>query len=453
MAGGIAPAFTSYAGTSMDQYSTLIASGALLVVLLVLLASGVWVAISLLAMGVVGLAVFTDAPVGSLIVSSMWDASWGWPMTALPLFIWMGEILFRTRLSEDMFKGLGPWVSWLPGRLLHVNILGCGIMAAVAGSSAVTCATVARMSLPELKKRGYDEGMMIGTLAGSGTLGLMIPPSIIMIVYGVTAQQSVARLFMAGILPGLLLIALFMGYVIVWSLLNPSKVPPRDPALSFGAKLWNSRRLIPVGLLIAAVIGVIYGGLATPTEAATVGVVGAMVLAKLGGTLSLKSLGESLMSAMKISCMISFIVACAAVLSISVGFLNIPQVLAAKVESMALSPYMLLAVLTAFFLVLGCFLEGISILVLSSAVILPMVQAAGIDLIWFGIYIVIIIEIAQITPPLGFNLFVLQSMTGRDIWRVTKASIPFCVLLVIAIGLITIFPGIVTYLPNLMSQR
>lgn len=437
----------------MDQYTTLMASGVMLAALLVLLASGVWVAVSLLAIGVIGLGVFTSAPVGSLLASTMWDSSWSWAMTALPLFIWMGEILFRTRLSEDMFKGLGPWVDWLPGRLLHVNVLGCGLMAAVAGSSSVTCATVARMALPELKRRNYPEGMMIGTLAGSGTLGLMIPPSIIMIVYGVTAQQSVARLFMAGVLPGLLLIVLFMGYVMLWSMFNKSKIPPRDPKMPFMQKLWNSRRLIPVALLIAAVIGTIYGGLATPTEAATFGVLGALLLALFTGGLTAKSFFDSLMSAMKISCMISFIVACAAVLSITVGFLGIPQVLAVAVESMNLSPTMLLVVLTLFFLVLGCFLEGISILVLSSAVVLPMVQAAGIDLLWFGIYIIIVIEIAQLTPPLGFNLFVLQSMTGRDIWRITVASLPFVALLLVAVVLITVFPQIVTVLPDMMMQR
>jgi len=436
----------------MDQFAVFLVSGVLLTVLLALLASGVWIALSLLALGIFGLAVFSDAPAGSLAISSMWDASWGWPMTALPLFIWMGEILFRTRLSEDMFKGLGPWVNWLPGRLLHVNILGCGIMAAVAGSSAVTCATVARMSLPELRKRGYDEQMMIGTLAGSGTLGLMIPPSIIMIVYGVLAQQSVARLFIAGVLPGLMLVALFMGYVAIWALLNPNKVPPRDPSLTLMHKLWNSRRLLPVVALITLVIGTIYGGLATPTEAATVGVIGAMLLAALGGTLNRKTLSDSLMSAMKISCMISFIVACAGALSIAAAFLNIPQALAGKVEAMNMSPFMLLLVLTLFFIVLGCFLEGISILVLSSAVVLPMVQAAGIDLIWFGVYMVVVIEMAQITPPLGFNLFVMQSMTGRDILQVTRASAPFFGLLVVAVVLLAMFPGIVTYLPSLMSE-
>ncbi len=434
----------------MAESTTLIAGIVMLVALLVLLASGIWVSLSLLAISLLGLAFFTDTPVGSLMVSTMWDGSWSWAMTALPLFIWMGEILFRTRLSEDMFKGLSPWVEWMPGRLLHVNVLGCGLMAAVAGSSSVTCATVARMALPELKKRKYPESMMLGTLAGSGTLGLMIPPSIIMIVYGVTAQQSVARMFMAGILPGLLLLALFMGYVMIWAAFNPKKIPPRDPPMPFMQKVWNSRRLIPVMLLIAVVIGSIYGGLATPTEAATFGVLGALLLGAFTGSLSMRTVMGSLISAMKISCMISFIVVCAAVLSITVGFLGVPQVLASAVQTMDLSPTMLLVVLTLCFLVLGCFLEGISILVLSSAVVLPMVQAAGIDLIWFGIYIIIIIEIAQLTPPLGFNLFVMQSMTGRDIWQVTIASLPFIGVLLLAVVLITVFPQIVTALPDMM---
>lgn len=436
----------------MGESTTLLAGLVMLVALLLLLASGLWVSLSLLAISILGLVLFTDTPVGTLVISTVWDGSWSWAMTALPLFIWMGEILARTRLSEDMFKGLAPWVNWLPGRLLHVNVLGCGMMAAVAGSSSVTCATVARMALPELKRRGYPEGMMLGTLAGSGTLGLMIPPSIIMIVYGVTAQQSVARLFMAGILPGLLLMVLFMGYVMVWSMIHRDQVPPRDPPMPLLAKLWNSRRLIPVVLLIVAVIGTIYGGVATPTEAATFGVLGALVLAGVTGGLSWRSLGDSLLSAMKISCMISFIVVCAAVLSITVGFLGVPQVLASSVQAMDLSPMMLLLVLTVCFLVLGCFLEGISILVLSSAVVLPMVQAAGIDLLWFGIYIIIVIEIAQLTPPLGFNLFVLQSMTGRSIWTIILASLPFIGLLLLAVVLITLFPQIVTLVPDMMMR-
>lgn len=431
--------------------TVVVASFVLLAIVLFFLASGVWVAISLLTASIAGLVLFTPAPTGSLLASTMWDASWNWALTALPLFVWMGEILFRTKVSSDMFAGLAPWVSRLPGRLLHVNVLSCGIMAAVAGSSAVTAATVGRMSMPELAKRGYSENMMIGTLAGSGTLGLLIPPSIVMIVYGVTAQQSVARLFIAGVVPGLLLVGLFMGYVAIWAKLNSDKMPSADPPVPFREKLWNSRRLIPVVLLIAGVIGTIYGGLATPTEAAVIGVVGSLLLAAFGRTLTWASFMDSLMAAMRTSCMIAFIIACAACLTIAVGFVDIPRVLASWVGSLALSPTALIAVLAIFILIMGCFLEGISIIVLSSSVMLPMVQAAGIDLIWFGIFITILIEAAQITPPVGFNLFVLQALTGRDIWRVTVATAPFFGVLVFLLVLITLVPDIVTWLPSLMT--
>ena len=419
--------------------------------LLVLLAGGVWVALSLLTVGMVMMGLFTSAPMGSLIASTLWDSSWGWALTSLPLFIWMGEILFRSKLSSDMFQGLAPWVSRLPGRLLHVNVLGCGIMAAVAGSSAVTCATIGRMSVPELQRRNYPLNVTIGTLAGSGTLGLLIPPSIIMIVYGVTAEVSIARLFIAGVVPGLLLMVLFMGYTAIWSLFNADKMPPPEPAVPFLEKLYLSRRLIPVALLIGSVVGSIYGGIATPTEAATIGVIGALILAVAGGGFTRKDFMEGLMSAMRTSCMISFIIACAACLTIAVAFVDIPRALASWVAAMNLSPYALLAVLAVFMLILGCFLEGISIIVLTSSVMLPMVQAAGIDLLWFGICVVVLIEAAQITPPVGFNLFVLQSITGKDILQVTKAAIPYFFVLMLLLVLIVVFPQIVTGLPKMMQ--
>lgn len=436
----------------MDPSMTVVALLLLLPVLLIILATGVWIALSLAIVAVLGLYCFASVPVGNLLVSTMWDASWPWALTALPLFIWMGEILFRTRLSEDMFTGLGPWVRWLPGRLLHVNVLGCGVMAAVAGSSAVTASTVGRMSLPELKKRGYSDNLSMGTLAGSGTLGLIIPPSVVFIVYGVLAQQSISKLFMAGILPGLMLMCIFMGYVIIWALLNPKKMPPIEPAVPFLQKLKASRRLFPIILLISAVVGTIYAGIATPTESATFGVIGALILAACSKTLTKQSFIDSLMAATRLSCMIALIIISAAVLSSMVAFVGIPQYLANLVQSWDLSSYMLIFVVTILFIVLGCFLEGMSILVLSSSVILPMLQSAGIDLLWFGVYIVIIIEMAQITPPLGFNLFVLQSLTGKNIFQVTKAAFPFFLLLCLAALLIVIFPEIATYLPNKMSQ-
>ena len=420
--------------------------------MLVLLAGGVWIALTLGIVAWLALEFFTMAPAGSLLASTVWDSSWNWALTALPLFVWMGEILFRTRLSEDMFAGLSAWLGWLPGRLVHVNIVGCGIMAAVAGSSAVTCATIGRISLPELKKRGYNERMIIGTLAGSGTLGLLIPPSIMLIVYGIVSQQSISRLFMAGILPGLLLISLFMAYVIVWSLIRPELTPPETERLSLSEKFWRSRYLIPVILLIAAVLGSIYGGYATPTEAATIGVLGSLALAACSGSLNWRTLIETLLGATRTSCMITFILVSASFLSMAMGFTGIPRQLAHWVDGLGLGYYALIAVLAIFYIILGCFLDGVSMLVLTAAVVLPMVKAAGIDLLWFGIFAVIVVEMAQITPPVGFNLFVLQGMSGRNILQVTAAATPFFFLMLLGLVIITLVPGIVTILPETMMR-
>ncbi|MDX1709635.1 MAG: TRAP transporter large permease subunit [Rhodovibrionaceae bacterium] len=427
--------------------------GLLFVVLLSLLASGIWVAFSLMIVGYLGIALFSSAPVGQVMATSVWSASNNWALAALPMFIWMGEILFRTRLAEDLFAGLAPWMGRLPGRLLHVNILGCGIFAAVSGSSAATCATVGKMSLPELKKRGYDERLAIGTLAGSGTLGLLIPPSIILIVYGVATEESIARLFVAGVLPGLMLVVLFMSYVGIWSLISPSRVPPPDAAMSLREKLWNARRLIPVVALIVGVIGSIYMGLASPTDAAAVGVVLALLLAWASGTLNRRTFVDSLMGATRTSCMIAFILAGAAFLTSAMGFTGIPRELARWIGEMGLSPYALLAALTVFFIVLGCFLDGISVVVLTTAIILPMVEAAGIDRIWFGIYVVLVVEMSQITPPVGFNLFVIQGLTGRNIFQVAYAALPFFLLLLAGVVLTVAFPEIATWLPSRMAAQ
>jgi len=428
-------------------------SAILFALLLALLASGLWVAPTLLGVGFVALAAFSPAPAGSLLASTVWDASWNWALTALPLFVWMGEILFRTRLSSDMFNGLAPWVARLPGGLLHVNIVGCGVMAAVAGSSAVTCATVGRMSMPELRRRGYDETLAIGTLAGSGTLGLLIPPSIMLIVYGVVAQQSISRLFIAGVTPGIMIIGIFMVYVMLRAKLNPGLAPATIARTSFMEKVKASRLLFPVMLLIFAVLGSIYGGYATPTEAATVGVLGALALAYFTGSLSRASFVDSLMGAVRTSCMIAFILAGAAFMSIAMGFTGVPRALAGYVEAWQLSPTMLIVLLTVLYIFLGCFLDGVSMMVLTAAVVLPMVQDAGIDLLWFGIFTVIVVEMAQITPPVGFNLFVLQSMTGRDLLQVTRAAAPFFLLMLFSIALITAMPEIVLTPVNLMLAK
>jgi tripartite ATP-independent transporter DctM subunit len=422
----------------------------LLLILFFLLGSGVWVAFSLLSVGIVGIALFSEAPLGEVMATTIWGASNSWALAALPLFIWMGEILFRSKLSEDMFTGLSPWMNRLPGRLLHVNIFGCAIFAAVSGSSAATAATIGKMAIPELSQRKYPESLMLGTLAGSATLGLLIPPSIILIVYGVATEQSIARLFIAGVLPGILLVVLFVGYVVIWSLFNKDKIPPGDADIPFAEKVKRSKNLIPVMLLISGVIGSIYTGIASPTDAASVGVVLAMVLSWHSGTLNKQTFKDGLIGATKTSCMIAFILAGAAFLTVAMGFTGIPKLLAQWIGSFELSAYSLLAALTVFFIILGCFLDGISVVVLTTSVILPMVEQAGIDPLWFGIFVVIVVEMSQITPPVGFNLFVIQALTGRNILHVAKAATPFFLLLLVALAIIVFVPQIVTYLPNNM---
>ena len=425
----------------------------LFALLALLLAGGVWIAIVLLAMGWAAMELFTSTPVGKLMATTVWGSSASWALTALPLFIWMGEILFRSRISEDMFRGLAPWLTALPGRLMHCNVIGCGIFAAISGSSAATAATIGKMTVPELLKRGYHEPMVIGSLAGAGTLGLLIPPSIIMIVYGVAADVSIARLFIAGVLPGILLVSLFSGYIMIWAWLNPDKTPPSDIHMSFAQKLYASRLLIPTVLLIAAVIGSIYTGIATPTEAAVLGVLGSLILSLVSGSLDWETFNGAVMGAMRTSCMIAFILTGAAFLTTAMGFTGIPKAMALWITGQELSPVMLIAVLTLLFIVMGCFLDGISMVVLTAAVILPTVQAAHIDLLWFGVFIVLVVEMAQITPPVGFNLYVLQGMTGRDIFSIGKHALPFFLLMAIAVAIIWIFPEIVTYLPRRMLGR
>ena len=422
----------------------------LVFLLFLVLAGGVWVAITLAIIGLVATVSNVATPAGAVMATSIWQSLNSWDLTALPMFLWMGDILYRTRLSEDMFEGLAPWLARLPGRLLHVNILGCAIFAAVSGSSAATCATIGRISIPELQKRGYDERLMIGTLAGSGTLGLLIPPSIIMIVYASATDQSIARLFIAGVIPGMILAALFMGYVMTWSIINSDRMPPADPPTSFANRLAATRRLLPVVLLIAGIIGSIYGGLASATEAAVVGVIGALILAWTTGTLTWKTFSDALLSATKTSCMICFILAGAAFLTTAMGFTGIPRALAEWISAMELSRWQLLVALTLFFIMLGCFLDGISMVVLTTSVVIPMVEKMGIDLIWFGIYIVIVVEMAQITPPVGFNLYVLQSLTGRNLFVVAAYTLPLFLLMCLMIALLVAFPGIALWLPSTM---
>jgi tripartite ATP-independent transporter DctM subunit len=425
-------------------------SGLLLVLLTALLAGGVWIAIALMATGYVGMQFAAGGiPAGPVLATKVWGNSASWELAALPLFIWMGEILFRTRLSEEMFRGLAPWLNWLPGRLLHVNVLACGIFGSVSGSSAATCATVAKIALPELKKRGYDEMVSLGSLAGAGTLGILIPPSITMVVYAVAANVSIIQVFLAGFLPGLVVMVLYSGYIAAWSLANPHRTPPADPPRSFAEKLRESAQLIPLMLLITLVFVSLLVGWATATECAAWGVMGSLAIAWWHGSLSWRSFWDSVMGATRVNCMILLILAGASYISTSMGYVGVPRELAAWVGSFNLSPYALIAALTVMYIVLGTALDGISMIVLTTVVVLPLVQQAGFDLVWFGIFLVLLVEMAEVTPPVGFNLFVLQTMSGHDSNTVARASIPFFFLLVATVAIITVFPEIVMVLPRM----
>ena len=424
----------------------------LIAALFLILASGVWIGLTLAGVAWLGMTLFASRPAGDAMAVTIWGSASSWTLTALPLFVWMGEILFRTRLSQDMFRGLAPWMQSLPGRLLHVNVAGCAIFAAVSGSSAATCATIGKMSLPELAKRGYPDGISIGSLAGAGTLGLLIPPSIIMIVYGVAAEVSIAQLFVAGVLPGIMLALLFSGYLIYWALRHPTLVPPADAHLSLGQKLRESRHLIPVVLLIVAVLGSIYSGIATATEAAAVGVLGALVISAAQGSLNWQTFKDSLLGGTRLYCMIAMILAGAAFLTLAMGYIGLPRHLAEWIASLGLSQFQLLLALMVFYVVLGCFLDGISMVVLTIGVLMPTIQKAGIDPLWFGIFVVLVVEMAQITPPVGFNLFVLQGMTKREIGWIAKVTLPFFLLMMVAVALIWFFPQIVTLLPQQMRR-
>ena len=439
--------------TGFDRDAVALKIGIFLFVMFFLLGSGIWVGLALLGVAYIGMIGFTSRNPGNAMIITVWTSSSSWTLTALPLFIWMGEVLYRTRLSEDMFKGLAPWLGRIPGGLLHTNVVGCTVFAAVSGSSAATLTTVGKMSIPELQKRGYPEYMTIGTLAGAATLGLMIPPSLTLIVYGVTVKESITKLFMAGVLPGLVLAGMFMAYIAAWYYLRPQERPTPEPRIGFVAALKNSTLLVPVIALVIVVIGSMYTGYATPTEAAAFGVIGALILAALQGSLTLETFTESLLGATRTSAMIALILMGAAFLSLSMGFTGLPRALAAWIAEFNLSPIALIAALTVFYIIIGMFLDGISAVVLTMAIIEPMIRAAGIDLIWFGIFIVVVVEMAQITPPIGFNLFVLQSMTKRDITYIAKTALPMFGIMVLMVGVLVVFPGLATWLPDRLLSR
>jgi tripartite ATP-independent transporter DctM subunit len=422
---------------------------ALLFIVFGFLVSGTWIALSLLGTAGISLKLFTAMPVGKIWSQALWNSLNNWALAALPMFIFLGEMIQRTRMSKLMFEGLRPWVQFIPGRLIHINILGSTIFAAVSGSSPATAATIGKITLQQLEKEGYDKSLSYGSLAGAGTLGLLIPPSIVMIIYGVLGEVSIGRLFIAGILPGLILAGMYSLFVAIRVIIDPSLAPTGREKFSLKDRLLSLARLAPVSFLILFILGSIYSGFATPTEAAAIGALGGIVVAALLGDLTVKNLLDSMKGTINTSAMICFIIAGASFLSVTMGYLRIPATVAAAIGALKLSPYFLMLIFAIFYVILGCFLDGISMIVMTLPITLPLAVLAGFDPVWFGIFLVLVIEAGQITPPVGFNLFVLQGLTGQPIEKITMAAFPFFLIIMLAIVMITVFPDIVMVLPDI----
>jgi len=422
-------------------------------ILFLTLAAGIWVGFALFIVGFMGMVLFNPLPAGNNMASSLWSTVEKWEYVALPLFILMGEILYRSGISEKLFKSLVPWLYRLPGGLLLMNIVSCTLFAAVSGSSAATTATVGRITLAEFDKLGYDRRLAMGSLAGAGTLGFLIPPSLIMIVYAILAEVSIGKMFMAGILPGLLLSGIYSSYIIYRGIRNPDIAPKTQESYSWKERLVGLKDLAPTLILILMVLGSIYGGVATPTEAAALGVLGATVFAIINRQMNSKIFFQCLLGAVKTNAMIMMIVVGAGFLSRVMGFLGIPAAITRAITELDLSPYILMILLGGFYIILGCLLDGFSIVVMTLPIALPMVTMAGFDPIWFGIYLILMVEVSQITPPVGFNLFVIQGLTDEPIVQIARYALPFFFLMLLTTAILTVFPNIALFLPNLMTVK
>lgn len=425
-----------------------LASLLVLFLLLACLATGVPIFAAVLCAAAMALALLADFDahrLGATMARVALRASSSWELSAIPLFIWMGEIVFRTSLVRRMFGGLSALTARLPGGLLHANVFGCALFAAVSGSSAATTATVGKITLGELRKRGYDDNLAVGSLAGAGTLGLLIPPSIVLIIYGLLAEVSIARLFAAGLAPGIMLALFYSAYIAARCRLRggarstTAATADEEKSVAALAALW---KLTPMLVLIFIVLGGIYAGYATPSEAAATGVLAAMILAACFRELSWQLLRESLLAAVPVSCMICGLLFAAAFLSTAMGFLQIPQDAAAFVGELDLSPTGLIVALALFYLALGLILDGVSAMVMTLPIALPLVVAAGLDPLWFGVFLVVLVEAGQVTPPVGFNLFVIQGISGAPILRTAKSALPFFLLMCLGAATLAAFPQI-----------
>ena len=422
----------------------------ILLILAVLLCSGLWIGPTLFITGWIALAMFTDRPVLSIMGSVVWNNVNSSSLMALPLFIMMGEFLARSRISDDLFEGLAPWVAKLPGGLLHVNVIACALFAAITGSVNATTATVGKITIPEFRKRGYSETLSIGSLTSSGTLGILIPPSVPMLIYGVAANVSIGKLFIAGIVPGIILMMCFCVYIGAMSLIQHEKKIAET--FTWMDRLRNSPKILPVIILIAFVLGSIYAGWATPTEAAAIGVLGSAVLGIVTGGITFKVFTQCLVGTVKTNCMVMLILIGASFFSVALGFLGLPKWLSATLVAHGATKFEVILLITCVYLFLGCLIDGYSMIVMTVPMFLPLMQEYGMDPLWYGIFVILLVQVANITPPVGFNLFLVTGLANRSIGFISRAVLPFIAVIIGFIGLITLFPEIVLFLPRLMGS-
>lgn len=422
-----------------------------LTLLLVLIGISIPVGAALGGLGLILDHLYSFLPLSRALGEVTWSTSNDFLLVAIPMFVMLGEILLRSGIAERMYNAMSMWLSWLPGGLMHANIGACTVFSATSGSSVATAATVGTVALPQLERRGYNEPLFLGSLAAGGTLGILLPPSINLIIYGVLTNTSVPRLYLAGILPGLIAAGLFMLIIAVACIIKPEWGGQRMSAP------WRDRfigllHIVPPMLIFLLVVGSIYAGLATPTEAAALGVVGALILAAFMRRLTLRMMREVLEGTMKTTAMIMLIVIGAAFLNFIMSATGLTNMLNSWLIGLGLSPYMMLLMLVAFYLVIGCFMETLSLMVTTIPVIAPVMIALGFDPVWLGIVIIILIEVALITPPVGLNLFVVHSLrTSGSMNALMIGAIPFVLMLLLLVFLLAIFPGLALWLPQFFN--
>ena len=419
--------------------------------IVIIAGSGVALGVALGMTGLIILYFFSNGAT-SLAIDAIWGVFNSFTLSAVPMFILLGEILLRSGISEKAYSAFAPLFRKVPGGLLHTNIAVCTLFGAVSGSSLSTAAAVGSVAYPEMSKRGYEKDTVVGSLAGGGTLGLLIPPSLSFIIYGALTETSIGKLFAAGIIPGFLVAAMFMLYLLLKCIRNPA-IAPRDPNVSsFWEIFVGFRQIWPLLALIFSVIGTIVGGLATPTEAAGVGVVLAVVISTVWGDLTFTKLIDALYNSVLLFSSVGFLVLGATILAQSVSILGLPQQILETVAEAGFGPYGVLLVVVLIYLVLGCFFDGLSLMIMTLPVVFPLLTGLGFDPIWIGVIITIVIEIGQITPPVGLNLSVLTALTKNEVslGRVAIATVPYWLIHLLAILILTIFPIIALYLPNLL---